>query len=119
MPDGGDRLEASAGLQGQRPCLRASDRRGRSPGGEYDSVTRSFGPKLGVYEDPVCGSGHCHVVPYWAEATGKTSLRACRASKRTGELFCRPAGDRLFIAGDAVLFAKTVLHLPPTADIVV
>lgn len=43
-------------------------------GGEFDCVTRSFGPKLGVYEDPVCGSGHCHVVPYWAEATGKTSL---------------------------------------------
>ena len=55
---------------------------------------------------------HCRVIPYWAEATGRNRLRALQASKRTGELFCRLEGGGLFIAGEAVLFSESVLHLP-------
>ena len=97
--------EALLGLDGRLLHITAA-------GSDYDCVTRSFGPKLAVYQAPVCGSGHCRVIPYWAEATGRHRLRALQASKRTGELFCRLEGGRLFIAGEAVLFAESVLHLP-------
>lgn len=74
-------------------------------GRDYDCVTRSFGPKCAVAEDPVCGRGHCHVAPYWAARLGKEELRAYQASARGGELWCRPVGERVKIAGKAVLFA--------------
>ncbi len=59
---------------------------------EYDCVTRSFAPKLGVPEDPVCGSGHCHVVPLWSRKLKKNELVARQASSRGGTLFCRNCG---------------------------
>ena len=74
-------------------------------GRDYDCVTRSFGPKCAVAEDPVCGRGHCHVAPYWAARLGKEEIRAWQASARGGELWCRPMGQRAKIAGKAVLFA--------------
>ena len=74
-------------------------------GWDYDCVTRSFGPKCAIAEDPVCGRGHCHVAPYWAKRLQKEELRAWQASARGGELWCRPEGQRVKIAGKAVLFA--------------
>ncbi len=76
-----------------------------APGKEYDCVSRSFGPKSKVPEDPVCGRGHCHIIPYFAMKTGKTEFRAFQASQRSGVLYCEYAGDRVKIGGNAVLFS--------------
>ena len=76
-------------------------------GRDEDCVSRSFAPKLSVAEDPVCGSGHCHIIPYWAARLGKDELVAYQASKRGGTLYCRREGSKIFMAGK-------VLSLPPT-----
>ena len=74
-------------------------------GREYDCVSRSFAPKLGVTEDPVCGSGHCHIIPYWAEKSGKDRFIAYQASERGGTLYCRMEGGRVKLAGKAALYS--------------
>jgi len=74
-------------------------------GGDVDCVSRSFGPKLNVAEDPVCGSGHCHIVPYWVKMLGKDSVVAYQASRRGGTLYCRLEGERIKMAGKAALFS--------------
>lgn len=74
-------------------------------GSDFDCVSRSFAPKLNVPEDPVCGSGHCHIVPYWAGRSGKKEIVACQASRRGGILYCRVEGDRVKLAGKAALFS--------------
>ncbi|MBQ6397168.1 MAG: PhzF family phenazine biosynthesis protein [Oscillospiraceae bacterium] len=70
-----------------------------------DCVSRSFAPKLSVAEDPVCGSGHCHIIPYWADTLGRDELVANQASKRGGTLYCRREGDKIFMAGKAALYS--------------
>lgn len=80
-------------------------------GKNTDSVSRSFGPKLNIIEDPVCGSGHCHIVPYWAKKLGKENLVAYQASKRGGTLYCRMAGNKVFLAGKAALFSECELYV--------
>ena len=82
-----------------------------APGTQTDCVSRSFFPKLNVAEDPVCGSGHCHIIPYWAKKLQKTELVAFQASKRGGTLYCRIKKDRVFLAGKAVLFSECDLNL--------
>lgn len=77
-----------------------------APGKTEDCVSRSFSPKLGVPEDPVCGSGHCHIIPYWHGKTGKTSFVAKQASARGGILYCETDGERVTISGDAIAYAK-------------
>lgn len=79
-------------------------------GTEYDCVTRSFAPKLGVEEDPVCGSGHCHVIPLWAKKLAKSTLVARQASRRGGTLYCQDCGERVTLSGKAVLYATAELH---------
>ena len=79
-------------------------------GGKFDCVTRSFAPKCSVAEDPVCGRGHCHVVPIWAEKLGKQDLLAYQASTRDGILRCRYAGKRVYLSGKAVLFAESTIY---------
>lgn len=80
-------------------------------GQDFDCVSRSFAPKCGVAEDPVCGSGHCHIVPYWAETLKKNSLTAYQASRRGGVLHCRIDGERIVLAGEAALFAESEIHV--------
>ena len=80
-------------------------------GQEADCVSRSFAPRLGVPEDPVCGSGHCHIVPYWAGVLGKADIVAFQASRRGGTLYCRDGGGRVTLAGRAALFAESELHV--------
>lgn len=75
-------------------------------GEEHDCVSRSFGPKVKIPEDPVCGSGHCHIVPYWSRTLRKQELTAYQASSRGGTLYCRIEGDRIRLAGKAVLFSR-------------
>lgn len=82
-----------------------------APGKDTDCVSRSFAPKLDVIEDPVCGSGHCHIVPYWAGKLGRQEIVAYQASKRGGTLYCRMEGDKVFLAGKAVLFSAGELYL--------
>jgi len=82
-----------------------------SPGSDSDCVSRSFAPKLEIIEDPVCGSGHCHIIPYWSEGLGKTELIAYQASKRGGTLYCRTQGDKVFLAGKAALFSVCELYV--------
>lgn len=77
----------------------------------FDCVTRSFAPKLKVSEDPVCGSGHCHVIPLWAEKLKKQDFRALQASERSGILYCRFSGDRVLIAGEAALYSIADLYV--------
>lgn len=79
--------------------------------GHHDCISRSFGPKVAVEEDPVCGSGHCHIVPYWSQVLGKDEITAFQASARTGTLFCRMHGSRVYLSGEAVLYAKSTLQL--------
>ena len=74
-------------------------------GADVDCVSRSFAPKLSVAEDPVCGSGHCHIIPYWADLLGKDELVAYQASKRGGTLYCRREGSKIFMAGKAALYS--------------
>ena len=80
-------------------------------GQDFDCVSRSFAPKCGVAEDPVCGSGHCHIVPYWAETLKKDSLTAYQASRRGGVLHCRIDGERIVLAGEAALFSESEIHV--------
>lgn len=82
-----------------------------APGKNTDSVSRSFAPKLNVVEDPVCGSGHCHIVPYWAKRLKKDSIVAYQASKRGGTLYCRMVGNKVFIAGKATLFSECEIYI--------
>jgi predicted PhzF superfamily epimerase YddE/YHI9 len=66
---------------------------------------------LGVPEDPVTGSAHCVLIPYWAEVLGKNDLHAFQVSKRGGELFCNQAGERVTISGKAVLYLQGTITI--------
>src|SRR5437879_4555195 len=72
-------------------------------GDDVDFVSRYFAPSYGIPEDPVTGSGHCILAPYWAKHLGKSKLHARQLSDRGGELWCEVAGDRVFLRGKAVL----------------
>ena len=80
-------------------------------GSNYDTVTRSFAPKLSVKEDPVCGSGHCHVIPLWANKLVQAEFRAYQASERSGLLLCRIEGDRIYLAGKASLYSRGEIYI--------
>ena len=74
-------------------------------GTEYDCVSRVFAPKYGLNEDPVTGSTHCMIAPYWCKRLNKSQITAFQASKRTGVLYCECAGDKVIIFGKAALFS--------------
>jgi PhzF family phenazine biosynthesis protein len=76
-----------------------------------DFVSRFFAPEVGVPEDPVTGSAHCNLIPFWAERLGKTELFARQISKRGGELFCELRGDRVKIGGHATLYLKGEIYV--------
>lgn len=73
-----------------------------APGREVDFVSRFFAPAKGVAEDPVTGSAHCTLIPYWAARLGRNELRAHQASLRGGDLWCELDGDRVRMSGHAV-----------------
>ena len=77
-----------------------------APGDDVDFVSRYFAPNHGVDEDPVTGSSHCVLIPYWAARLGKEQLAARQVSERGGELLCTLRGDRVTIAGRAVLYLE-------------
>lgn len=77
-----------------------------APGDKCDFVSRFFAPRVGVPEDPVTGSAHCTLIPYWSRRLGKDKLRAIQISRRGGELFCENRGDRVGIGGRALLYSR-------------
>ena len=82
-----------------------------SPGKNTDFVSRYFAPKYGIPEDPVTGSAHCNLIPYWSNRLNRAELTARQISRRGGELFCRDLGDRVNIAGYAVEYLSGYIEI--------
>lgn len=83
-----------------------------APGRDCDFVTRFFAPRQGIDEDPVTGSAHCSLTPYWAGRLGRTELTARQISPRGGDLRCRLDGDRVRMGGQGVLYLDGTIHVP-------
>ena len=73
---------------------------------QFDFVSRFFAPAVGVDEDPVCGSAHCCLAPYWGERLGKTEMVGHQVSARSGIIFVEVRGDRVMLGGEGVIFAS-------------
>jgi predicted PhzF superfamily epimerase YddE/YHI9 len=82
-----------------------------APGKEVDFVSRFFAPGAGIPEDPVTGSAHCNLIPYWANKLGKDKLHAYQLSARKGELWCENKGDRVLMSGNAVTYLKGEIYI--------
>jgi PhzF family phenazine biosynthesis protein len=82
-----------------------------APGKDTDCLSRTFAPKLNVSEDPVCGSGHCHIVPFWAQRLQKDEIVAYQASPRGGTLYCQMSGSRVKLSGEAALYSIAELYV--------
>lgn len=80
-------------------------------GNDVDCVSRSFAPKLNIPEDSVCGSGHCHIVPYWTSKLAKEKIVAYQASKRGGTLYCNVDNGKVKLSGKVVLFSIANIYL--------
>jgi len=77
-----------------------------APGKEVDFVSRFFAPGAGIDEDPVTGSAHSQLIPFWSEKLNKNDLHALQLSKRGGELWCEQKGDRVVMKGKGVFYMK-------------
>ena len=82
-----------------------------APGDEVDFVSRVFAPGAGIDEDPVTGSAHCELAPYWGQRLGKIRMQARQISQRGGEVVCELAGDRVLLYGQAVLYMEGEVRL--------
>ncbi|WP_421384794.1 PhzF family phenazine biosynthesis protein [Bacillus salacetis] len=80
-------------------------------GTESDFVSRFFAPNAGIDEDPVTGSAHCTLVPYWKGVLNKTELKALQLSKRGGKLFCTDLGENVKMAGEAVAYLEGYINV--------
>ncbi len=87
-----------------------------APGDDCDFVSRFFAPGFGIVEDPVTGSAHCALVPYWTERLGKKQLHARQVSERGGEIFCRLVDDRVCMAGRAVTYLEGHIEVGSLGD---
>lgn len=113
-------LAGEAGVRDVRPdfgAIAALGKRGlivtaRGGGNGADFVSRFFAPRIGVPEDPVTGSAHCALTPFWAARLGRTRLHARQLSERGGEIECTLAGERVRLAGRAVLYLRGEITLP-------
>jgi predicted PhzF superfamily epimerase YddE/YHI9 len=83
-----------------------------APGNRVDFVSRFFTPGAGVPEDPVTGSAHATLIPFWAERLGKDKMIARQISRRGGTLFCENCGERVKIMGNAVLYLHGEIEYP-------
>jgi len=97
-------FENLAKLEGQGLIISSSS-------DDFDFVSRYFCPKYGINEDPVTGSAHTTLIPYWSNKLNKTILHAKQVSSRGGELFCKNLEQRVLIAGDAKLYMKGELKI--------
>jgi PhzF family phenazine biosynthesis protein len=104
---------ASLDLRGVCVTAAGGGASGADGAGEtIDFVSRFFAPKYGVPEDPVTGSAHCKLTPYWAARLGKTRLHAKQVSRRGGRVLCELRGDRVILSGTAVTFMRGEIHVP-------
>ncbi len=104
-----------AGLDPDMRALEGLDRGAviaTAPGETSDFVIRVFAPKVGLPEDPVCGTAHRIIVPYWAERFKRDTLHSRQLSPRGGDLWCRLEGDRVIISGESATFLSGFLELP-------
>ena len=107
-------LRDEAEVRALKPNRQLLDRINIDPGGiivtargsRTDFVSRFFTPQAALFEDPVTGSAHCSLVPYWARKLGKTVLVAEQVSRRGGTLWCQLAGDRVRMAGEAITYLE-------------
>jgi PhzF family phenazine biosynthesis protein len=83
-----------------------------APGVDADFVSRFFTPQSTIFEDPVTGSSHCSLVPFWSERLGKRELSARQLSARGGSLVCRDEGERVRIGGEAKTYSEGRIHCP-------
>ena len=110
-------LETEAQVRALEPDLselKKLDCRGimaTAPGDTKDFVSRFFAPSVGIAEDPVTGSAHCQLAPYWAKRLSKNTLAARQISKRGGDVDCELKGDRVALVGSAVTVIKSELLL--------
>ncbi|MDG1528870.1 MAG: PhzF family phenazine biosynthesis protein [Polaribacter sp.] len=108
-------------IEGIKPNIAILNQINIDPGGiivtskgkseNVDFVSRLFTPQATVFEDPVTGSAHCTLVPFWADRINKTELRALQISKRGGELLCQLNKDRVLIKGKAVKYLEGTIEL--------
>ncbi len=101
-------------MQPKFSLLKKVDGRGlviSAPGDEVDFVSRCFYPEAGIEEDPVTGSAHTMLTPYWANQLNKDELEAHQLSKRGGRLNCRLANDRVYISGSSVIFFEGTISI--------
>jgi PhzF family phenazine biosynthesis protein len=82
-----------------------------APGKDTDFVSRFFAPAVGIPEDPVTGSAHCTLIPYWSARLNKKKMNARQVSFRGGEIFCEDKGTRVIIAGRAVLYLEGYINI--------
>ncbi len=82
-----------------------------APGDDCDFVSRFFAPQAGIKEDPVTGSAHCQLVPYWSKRLGKTKLLARQVSARGGTLYCENASDRVLLGGKTIPFLEGTITI--------
>lgn len=82
-----------------------------APGESVDFVSRFFAPKFGIDEDPVTGSAHCVLTPFWAERLGKNKMTAKQVSSRGGDLLCELAADRVLLVGSAVQYMQAEIEV--------
>ncbi len=82
-----------------------------APGSNCDFVSRFFAPNCGIPEDPVTGSAHSTLIPFWAEKLGKNKLHAKQVSKRSGELWCENTGERVTMSGNCVFYMKGEIYV--------
>lgn len=110
-------FETEAQVRALRPDMEALRRLdsfaviATAPGDSADFVSRYFAPAAGIPEDPVTGSSHCTLIPYWARRLGRSRLHARQVSARGGELLCDDLGERVRIAGSAVLYLEGTVTL--------
>ena len=83
-----------------------------APGDDCDFVSRCFFPQTGIDEDPVTGSAHCQMTPYWVDRLGKSKLVARQLSARGGEVICKMQGDRVLLEGKAVKYLEGKIEIP-------
>jgi PhzF family phenazine biosynthesis protein len=83
-----------------------------APGKDVDFVSRFFAPTVGVNEDPVTGSAHSQLIPFWSDKLGKNKLSARQLSQRGGKLLCEQIGDRVKMGGTCVYYMKGKIYLP-------
>lgn len=78
---------------------------------EVDFVSRYFTPQASIFEDPVTGSAHCSLIPYWSQKLGRSSMVARQLSEREGKLFCEDLGDRVLISGRAITYLEGLITI--------